>query len=301
MITKPMLAVAAKELKALRFPMIATPKLDGIRCLKVNGKVVSRSFKPIRNDFIRTTLERILPDGADGEIMVKGGDFQAITSGVMRSSGQPPFVFSMFDLVQGEASEPYTARLDGMRRWYEELKEAAPKDAFYVDLVRHRRVDTLAELLDYEDHCLTNGYEGVMVRTPESPYKCGRSTLKQQWLLKVKRFIDAEAEVIGYEEAMHNTNDAEQDAFGRTKRSSAKDGKVPAGYLGSLRVRDVVTGVEFGIGTGFDQAQREELWRNRMALRGMLVKYKSQPTGVKDAPRFPVFLEFRHPDDMCGA
>jgi hypothetical protein len=31
---------------------------------------------------------------------------------------------------------------------------------------------------------------------------------------------------------------------------------------------------------------------------GKVVKYKSQPTGVKDKPRFPVFLGFRDVVDM---
>jgi len=33
-------------------------------------------------------------------------------------------------------------------------------------------------------------------------------------------------------------------------------------------------------------------------LMGKVVKYKSQPTGVKDKPRFPVFLGFRDKVDM---
>ena len=68
LITKPLLAVAA-DLEKIEFPVWATPKIDGIRCLKINGQVVSRNFKPIPNHHIRTTLEQILPDGIDGEII----------------------------------------------------------------------------------------------------------------------------------------------------------------------------------------------------------------------------------------
>jgi DNA ligase-1 len=68
--------------------------------------------------------------------------------------------------------------------------------------------------------------------------------------------------------------------------------------LGSLLVRDLKSKVEFEIGTGFTEQQRVELWLDRMNLRGKLVKYKSQPVGVKDKPRFPVFLGWRDRRDL---
>ncbi len=36
-----------------------------------------------------------------------------------------------------------------------------------------------AALATYEEECITAGYEGVMVRTPNSPYKCGCSLLRK--------------------------------------------------------------------------------------------------------------------------
>lgn len=68
--------------------------------------------------------------------------------------------------------------------------------------------------------------------------------------------------------------------------------------LGALLVRDTVTGVEFSIGTGFTQADREELWANRTTLVGQFVKYKSFDIGVKDKPRFPVWLGMRNKEDI---
>ena len=40
-ITKPMLATKCECPAALRFPVLATPKLDGIRCLKLGGKALT--------------------------------------------------------------------------------------------------------------------------------------------------------------------------------------------------------------------------------------------------------------------
>ena len=38
--------------------------------------------------------------------------------------------------------------------------------------------------------------------------------------------------------------------------------------------------------------------RNRDTLPGQLIKYKYQPAGAKDSPRFPVYIGLRSPIDM---
>ena len=69
--------------------------------------------------------------------------------------------------------------------------------------------------------------------SPDGPYKCGRSTVREGYLLKLKRFADGEAVILGCCEQMHNANAAQQDAFGRTKRSSHKDNKIGKATLGA--------------------------------------------------------------------
>lgn len=150
-------------------------------------------------------------------------------------------------------------------------------------------------LESYEECCTKHGYEGVMLRAPEGPYKQGRSTAKEGYLLKLKRFEDAEATIVGFEERMHNANEATKDERGYTKRSSHQENKVGTGTLGALIVRGVTAfeGIEFNIGTGFDDEQRQDFWANREAMLGETVKFKFFEVGVKDAPRHPVFLGFR--------
>ncbi|MCX6879876.1 MAG: hypothetical protein NTW21_39640 [Verrucomicrobia bacterium] len=60
-ITKPMLASKCERPDLLPFPVLATPKLDGIRCLKLGGRALTRSFKPISNRFAREWIEANLP------------------------------------------------------------------------------------------------------------------------------------------------------------------------------------------------------------------------------------------------
>jgi DNA ligase-1 len=230
----------------------------------------------------------------DGELMVKGAAFGQTSGTVMRmkdeGTGPVDFQYWVFDYVRGEET---ATRYDERMRQLEDL----PLPSFCVKvlpvLCRNQ-----AELDAFEEKCVQEGYEGAMIRTPDSPYKCGRSTEREGWLLKIKRFVDAEAEIIGFDELQHNENAATENAFGRTERKGGQAGLVAGGTLGALRVRDVKTGVEFGVGSGFDAATRAEIWAHQAEYLGKLIVYKCQPYGVKDKPRFPIFKGFRHPDDM---
>ena len=137
-----------------------------------------------------------------------------------------------------------------------------------------------------------------MVRSLGGTYKFGRSTLKDGILGKLKRFSDADYEVVGYQERMRNDNAAIKNALGHTERSSHKENKCGRGDLGALVLR-TAEGLEFTCGTGFNDADRAALWEIRdTSLIGRWAKVKSFLIGVKDLPRFPVFISFRHEDDL---
>ena len=65
-----------------------------------------------------------------------------------------------------------------------------------------------------------------------------------------------------------------------------------------MNVKDIHTGVEFSIGSGFTEEQRREIWNKQVELIGSIVKYKYFEVGVKDKPRFPIFLGFRDKRDI---
>ena len=113
--------------------------------------------------------------------------------------------------------------------------------------------------------------------------------------MKLKRFADDEARIIGIEEQMQNNNQMTHDALGRADRSNHKENMLGKNTLGSLRVVGMTgpyEGVEFSIGTGMDDALRAAFWKDPPL--GQAVKFKYFPLGSKDAPRFPVFLGVRH-------
>lgn len=287
-----------EHLSKLVFPVIGSPKLDGIRALKIQGQVLSSTFKPIPNHHIRKTLEKELPDGADGEIIV-GDVFQEVTSGVMSAGGVPDFKFWMFDLVnENHLEEPYLQRQVKLTEW--RTSAFAPN----VIVVPTLLLQNLDQMRYYETECIEAGFEGIMLRSLDGPYKCGRSTLKQGWLLKRKPFEDSEAVIIGFEERLTNTNELQKNELGLAKRSSAKAGKVPMNTLGKFIATDIhglFPGVELKIGTGkgLTDKLRKEVWENREAWMGRIIKYKFQRTGTKDAPRLPIFLGERHPEDIA--
>ena len=110
-ITKPMLAGKCERPDALSFPVLATPKLDGIRCLKINGRALTRSFKPVSNRFTRGWIESHLPDGLDGELIVRGTTFSETAGHIGRESGEPDFTFAVFDYVSDGVDVPYACRM----------------------------------------------------------------------------------------------------------------------------------------------------------------------------------------------
>lgn len=299
-ITKPMLAGTLTDpdgsihLDAIKYPVLATPKIDGIRALIIDGGAVSRTFKPISNVSIRERLEKWLPEGADGEILA-GKTFSECAGNVARQGGATDFEFHWFDWVNPVKglTIPYRQRIHAV----ECHGICAKADGMTMVKVLPQLIHNEDELECFESAVLDLGYEGAMLRDPDGAYKCGRSTRNEGLLLKLKRFLDSEAEVVGFEEKMHNGNEATKDAFGRTKRSSHRENLSPLGTLGALVVRDIKTGVQFNM-AGFTAEVAADIWSKRKKLVGALAKYKYFPVGVKDAPRHPTFLGFRSKEDM---
>ena len=285
------------KLDSISFPVIVSPKLDGIRSIKVSGKMVSSTFKPIANVHIRSLLEMALPNGADGEI-ISGPTFQSTTSAVMTQEGEPEFTFWVFDLVNPEnLEERYVDRLVQLHQWFN------ASERLNVKIVPTWIVFNLEEFLEREKLFLSLGYEGMMVRSLDGFYKCGRATLKQQWLFKRKPFEDSEAKIIGFVEQRTNTNRMETNELGLSKRSSSKSGKVRAGTLGKFlavdihgKFPDVV--LRIGTGKGLTKDLRQNIWDDQASYMGRTIVYKFQRVGVKDAPRLPIYKGFRDPRDI---
>lgn len=287
---KPMLAHSkSPDPEKLAYPVLVQPKLDGIRAFIREGKLLSRTLKPIPNREIRMALEGISFEGLDGELIV--GDptaddcYRRTCSFVMSESKTgEPWTFFVFD--KHDFDGPVEDRIAAITSY------ASRPNIQPVTTMSAGGADELAEL---EATYLAEGYEGGIIRTLGSAYKRGRSG-KAGPLLKLKRYIDYEAEVVGVVEELHNGNEAKTNELGRTERSSHAENKTGKGTLGALTVRALNgphEGVEFKVGTGLTAAARASFWENRASLIGKVAKIKSFPVGTKDRPRHPVWLGWR--------
>lgn len=288
---QPMLAATPETLTTLKYPVLASAKYDGIRCLVIDGKPVSRKLLAIPNRHIRRVIEAANLPALDGELIVSGS-FQDVTSAVMSETGEPDFEYHVFDTFDPRGvSQEFSARIEAVAGFV----EAAGLP--WLKVVKHVTINNAAELVEYERvQVEENGFEGVMLRSPAGPYKFGRSTEREGYLMKVKRATTDEAEVIGFEEQMTNANIATTDALGHTKRGTSKAGMKGAGTLGALTVRNALG--TFNVGTGWTAKQRAELWAARESLIGRTLTFKYNKAGMKDVPRFPVAVGFRDPRDM---
>lgn len=290
---RPMKAIHAPEdLSSLPFPLWTSTKLDGIRCIIKDGVAYSNSLKPIRNRFVQAELGKTL-NGLDGELIVGEPNawdcMRKTNSGIMSFDGEPDFKFHVFD------------------RW--DRVKAPYRDAYYNVLnIDHPRCEAVPSLPVFdvkgleglEKRTLDDGYEGLILRRPDGMYKYGRSTLREGYLIKLKRYHQAEAAIVDTTPLLSNLNPPELNELGYTHRSAAQGGKMEMPLLGALVVKGFFGGLmtEFEIGTGFTMAERDRFWRERESLIGKFVTYKFFPTGSKDRPRHPVFISFRDEDDL---
>lgn len=301
---KPMLAKDYDPAKQV-YPCYASPKLDGIRGAVKDNQLLSRSLKPIPNKHVQAALSNTAFNGLDGELIV--GDitakdvFNRTTSHVMSHDKVFDFTFVVFDLHSSGMS--FDRRYEYLQKTFGTPDTAAAKmmarlQGVKIVLLEQTLIRDAVHLDEFESEQIELGYEGVILRAIDGIYKNGRSTVNEGYLLKVKRFTDREAIVIGFEEQMKNNNVATVNELGRTKRSSHAENKAGKNTLGALVLRDIETGVEFNCGTGFDDVQRAHIWANQATYLGQPWKYKSFLVGEKDKPRHPVSLGHRSPLDM---
>lgn len=296
---RPMLAATVSDatIKDLVWPMFGSPKIDGIRAITYRGGLISRSMKPIPNRKVQALFSHHLAMYLDGELTAGKpshlGVFNKTSSQVMTHGATAEGItFHVFDSFK-DPLLPYIDRFAYATKQVSTMQELGFDS---IVILPQTLLKSVEEMEIYERMMLDEGYEGIMLRAPRAGYKFNRSTLREQILVKLKRFVDDEAIVIGYDELMSNQNEATVSETGYQVRSSHKDGMVPMDTLGALIVD--WHGHVLNIGTGFTAAQRAQLWSMRNELRGRLVKFRYQSYGMKDVPRLPVFLGFRSKLDL---
>lgn len=236
---------------------LMSEKLDGIRSIWDGKNLYSRNnnqFYP-PEDFIKNFPKDFV---FDGELFLERNSFSETVSIVKKKEAHDGWLkikYIVFDapFEKGTLSER-------LKRAEEKIKESnSPYIVFHGQEICKGR----EELEKKMDEIVGKKGEGIIVRDPKSIYENRRSDR----MLKVKRFHDAEATVIGHIKG---------------------EGRC-SGMLGALLVKND-QGIEFKIGTGFDNKQRM-----KPPKIGSVVTYRYfELSKDKQKPRFPSFVR-EHP------
>lgn len=295
----------------IQFPVYATPKIDGVNGIVLDGKLYARSMKPFKNKQLNDLLSRKEFSGLCFEITV-GKPQDRLTDDICRKTTSytnsidkqaEEITISVFDYVgaKGNLCElDYLIRMDMLYAQNDFLVYCGYSDTCKVNVqsLVYKQLNTPQEAVEYYESCLGKGLEGAIFRA-NKPYKQGRSTAKSQETLRMKPQPDSEAVVIGFIEAQQNNNEAKVNELGRTERSSHKENKTGKGMLGSFLCVDSKTGNEITVGAGkLSHSERTLVWEMQEHYVGKIVKYRSMTGGVKDKPRFPRFIDWRELSDM---
>lgn len=290
--------VEAKTRHMLRFPYLASPKLDGIRAVIEDGTSYSNSGKPLPSRHVqRQSL--YLPDGLDGEWLYGSptaeGCLEKTKSAVM-SINWPVELdpnelrFYVFDYaVGGDFASRVKAYNDvPCRSWLVKLPQ--------TELLSEERLDEFYNL------CIIEGYEGLILKKPSGLYKHGRATERENLQWKMKPFGKElfEAVITGWYPMQQSVDGFTANAFGLAERSYRQEDKVDVNMLGGWYVRDKKTGIDFSIGggRGMTHAKRLDWFKKGDDMIGDVIQYTCMTYGEVDKPRHPQFRAYRSRLDM---
>lgn len=170
----------------IKYPVLVSPKLDGLRAIFKDGKFYSRlgnQFKGLTR--LEECLKSILTPEImlDGELMVEGEHFNEI-SGQLRSFNETnKATFNVFDAPH--LSLPLEQRCS----WIEDL--VIPESR--INVIQHFMAHDDDDIQDLYQDALAHGHEGIMVKDPRSLYENARTW---SWM-KVKPIHTEDLKVIG--------------------------------------------------------------------------------------------------------
>ena len=251
-----------------------TEKYDGQRCFTIikNGKITMKSRQNKEITGLAEVLESIKQTGLndiclDGELLAINSDYESVYKDTMKiistkNEVKTGIKYMVFDIVTLEEFENkkktdiYSIR----RSVLENIKET--EFLKITPILYYGKDDN--KVLEVLSKCRQNGAEGAMINL-DKPYEFKRS----KTLLKLKVMNTCDLKIIGFEEG---------------------DGKYK-GTLGNL-ICDY-KGYQLGVGSGFDDKQREQIWNNQEEYLNRIaeIQYFEETYNDKGglSLRFPVF------------
>ena len=281
------------DIDTLTDTYLMSNKLDGIRCLFIDGKMLSRKFKPIRNvalqrrfthlKLLSTTTQMIF----DGELYGPY-NFPEIAGYVMSYNKWCPdnIEFHCFDVIDPKnRNETALERAKNYSSWMMSQPFAEPVWQYVVrgpEEIKNRYQQFLAQ-----------GFEGAILKQIDSTYKFGRITTKSGQGYKIKPIHTFDAIVKGIEQATMAKPDSQRtvDAFGKSKTSGRAEDRMAIEKAASFIVD--YNGFESKVTLAMTDEEKEEVWKNQSEYIGRTIEFKGMLIGSKDRVRHPVFVRYK--------
>lgn len=306
---KPMLAPNDEvNLDEVKYPLLASYKLDGIRCIFKDGEILSRSLKQIQNKQSREKFEPIRKYCEENNIILDGEiyspklTFQAITSFVMtkdfedkksiKKYGEVKKIpehlkFHCFDAIEMEQSHVRFQERDFV------VQSVVMDFENLIVGVEQFKVDSNEAVEAHFKEALGGGYEGLILKSVDGHYKFGRGTIKEGLIYKVKPYRTFDAQITGVVQATEVDPNAEKkkNELGRSVTSKKKGDRILIEKASAFNVK--YEGKDLKVVLAMTDEEKEEVWRNKDSYIGRWIEYRGMLVGAKDVPRHPTFIRFR--------
>lgn len=168
--------------------VLVQPKLDGMRCISINGKLFSRYGEPI------TGVPHIKPPPGkwDGELYVHGWSFEqniSVAKSRFPHAMHRQMKYHVFDCIN---NEPQSTRIQKIQ---EEFGGSQFEHIKCVETIPVLYSKEMIELL--HEKSKEKGYEGIIVRAYHGYYEPNK---RSKYLQKYKKFLDDWFPLVGIDE-----------------------------------------------------------------------------------------------------
>jgi len=267
----------------VKYPVRVEAKLDGLRLIAVKNRgevsLFTRSGTPIETlPKIVQAIKCLKEDDIvlDGEVM--GEDWNESASVVMSSKAKKDdstMRYHVFDIVDFSAWQQQVSNTHYRARLLDLQLTIGDTEGKPFRYVKSTTANDETELREFYNECLTEGYEGVMLKRLDTPYQWKRTDA----ILKMKPVATEEGVIVGW----HLSPE-------KTKR---------AGQFGGFHVL-TKNGVVTKVGGGYTDTQKKQIQEEGPdTYIGRIAEVEHQPPFTNDGKlRFPVFSRFRDPADV---
>jgi hypothetical protein len=287
-----------KLVDKIKFPAYAQMKMDGMRFNAIvrSGKVEFRSrngkqihlLGNLEKEF--ATLAGDVDCVFDGELLVMlDGDHQFADrqtgNGILNkankgtiSAEQAAMVHaSVWDLIpyayftDGLCSTPYAKRFNTLVQITSKQKSEGKK----IWAVTSSIVETIEQAQEIFQEYLAEGFEGIILKDGAGVWEDKRSKTQ----IKFKGELECDLKIVAVEEGK---------------------GKA-VGMLGAIICESADGIVKVNVGSGFNDAQRKQYWKENLVDKIVAVKYNSRIKNKagEESLFLPVFIELRDDKDVA--